>query len=170
MRHGNVKHKLGVKTQHRASLLSNLAVALITHGRINTTQAKAKALRPFIEKVITLAVKASKAQEPKDKLHFRRLALARVRDTKAVAKLFDERVQEFADRPGGYTRIYKLIPRRGDAAAMALIELIDGSDEGYKKSRSKSKSAAKPKPRAKKEETKPAAEETQEAVVEEKSE
>lgn len=140
MRHGNNKHKLGVKTAHRSALLANLAVALIEHGRITTTLAKAKAIRPFIEKLITLACKASKAQDAKDKLHFRRLAIARVRDPQAVAKLFDERAEEFLSRPGGYTRIYKLVPRIGDAASMALIELIDASDEGYKKSR-KSKAA-----------------------------
>ncbi len=114
-------------------MMGNLAVALITHGRIETTLAKAKALRPFIEKIITLAKKADKANDAARKLHFRRLAIARVRDKKAVAQLFDDRVSEFVDRPGGYTRIYKLGQRIGDAAEMALIELIDGNDEGYQK-------------------------------------
>jgi large subunit ribosomal protein L17 len=126
-------------------MLGNLSVALITHGRIETTLPKARALRPFIEKIITLAKKAEKANDAARKLHFRRLAIARVRDKKAVAKLFDERVSEFTDRPGGYTRIYKLGQRIGDAAEMALIELIDGDDEGYEKPKKKAakKSAKK---------------------------
>ncbi len=113
--------------------MGNLAVALITHGRIETTLPKARALRPFIEKVITLAKKAEKANDAARKLHYRRLAIARVRDKAAVAKLFDERVTEFTERNGGYTRIYKLGQRIGDAAEMGLIELIDGNDEGYDK-------------------------------------
>ena len=140
MRHSKRRHKLGVSGPHRAAMLGNLSVALITHGRIETTLCKAKALRPFIEKVITLAKKAEAANDSARKLHFRRLAIARVRDKKAVAQLFDERVSEFTDRPGGYTRIYKIGQRIGDAAEMALIELIDGNDEGYEK---KSKKAAK---------------------------
>lgn len=126
-------------------MLGNLAVALITHGRIETTLPKARALRPFVEKVITLAKKAEKANDAARKLHFRRLAIARVRDKKAVARLFDDRVSEFTDRAGGYTRIYKLGQRIGDAAEMALIELIDGNDEGYGKPKKKAakKKAAK---------------------------
>ena len=118
-------------------MMGNLAVALISHGRIETTLAKAKALRPFIEKIITLAKKAEKANDAARKLHFRRLAIARVRDKKAVAVLFDERVTEFTERAGGYTRIYKLGQRVGDAAEMGLIELIDGNDEGYEKPKKK---------------------------------
>lgn len=124
-------------------MLGNLAVALITHGRIQTTLTKAKALRPFIEKVITLAKKAEAANDAARKLHFRRLAIARVRDKQAVAKLFDELVGEFTARNGGYTRIYKLGQRIGDAAEVALIELIDGNDEGYNKKPAK-KAAKKP--------------------------
>jgi large subunit ribosomal protein L17 len=131
-------------------MMGNLAVALITHGRIQTTLSKAKALRPFIEKIITLAKKAEQANDAARKLHFRRLAIARVRDKKAVALLFDERVSEFTDRTGGYTRIYKLGQRVGDAAEMALIELIDGNDEGYnkkpKKKAAKKKSTKKAEP------------------------
>ena len=147
MRHSKKRHKLGVSGPHRSAMMGNLAVALITHGRIETTLAKAKALRPFIEKIITLAKKADKANDAARKLHFRRLAIARVRDKKAVAQLFDERVSEFVDRPGGYTRIYKLGQRIGDAAEMALIELIDGNDEGYESPKKKktAKKAAKKK-------------------------
>jgi large subunit ribosomal protein L17 len=133
MRHNKRKHKLGVSGPHRAAMMGNLMTALITYGRIETTISKARALRPVIEKIITLAKKAEKANDAARKLHYRRLAIARVRDKKAVAKLFDERVSEFTDRNGGYTRIYKLGQRIGDAAEMALIEFVDGNDEGYSK-------------------------------------
>ena len=137
MRHSKRRHVLGVSGPHRAAMLGNLSVALITHGRIKTTLAKAKALRPFIEKVITLAKKAHQANDAARTLHFRRLAISRIRDKKAVAELFDNKVSEFLERAGGYTRIYKLGQRIGDAAEMALIELIDGSDEGYTKTNKK---------------------------------
>ena len=133
MRHKNRKHKLGALGSHRSAMMGNLSVALITHGRIETTLSKARALRPFVEKIITLAKKAEKSKDAASKLHLRRLAIARVRDKSAVSKLFDLRVGEFAERNGGYTRIYKLGQRIGDAAEMALIELIDRSDEGYVK-------------------------------------
>lgn len=148
MRHSKRRHVLGVTGPHRSAMMGNLSVALITHGRIETTLAKAKALRPFIEKVITLAKKAEQANDAARKLHFRRLAVARVRDKKAVAKLFDERAVEFANRPGGYTRIYKIGQRIGDAAEMALIELIDASDEGYDKPKRKAAPKAKTTPKA----------------------
>lgn len=150
MRHSKRRHVLGVSGPHRSAMMGNLAVALITHGRIETTLAKARALRPFIEKVITLAKKAEKANDAARKLHFRRLAIARVRDKKAVALLFDERVSEFTERNGGYTRIYKLGQRVGDAAEMALIELIDGNDEGYEKPKKKAAKKATKKKAAKK--------------------
>lgn len=143
MRHSKRRHKLGVSGPHRLALLANLSVALITHGRIKTTLAKAKALRPFIEKIITMSKKAEMANEPERKLHFRRLAISRLNNPDAVATLFDERVSEFMERPGGYTRIYKLGQRIGDAAEMAFIELIDGNDEGYAKSTSKKKASSK---------------------------
>ncbi len=146
MRHLRHRHQLGRKKEHRAALMSNLSAALLTHGRIKTTLPKAKALRPFIEKIITFAKRAQGAS-PERALHFRRLAIARVRDKDAVAMLFNERAAEFTDRPGGYTRIYKLGTRIGDAAEMAVIQLIPASDEGYgKKGRRKtaSKAAAKP--------------------------
>ena len=153
MRHSKRRHVLGVSGPHRAAMMGNLSVALITHGRIETTLAKAKALRPFIEKVITLAKKAEQANDAARKLHFRRLAIARVRDKKAVAQLFDERASEFANRAGGYTRIYKIGQRIGDAAEMALIELIDASDEGYEKPKRKAAPKAKAKAKAEPEAT-----------------
>jgi large subunit ribosomal protein L17 len=147
MRHSKRKHKLGVSGPHRSAMMGNLAVALIQHGRIETTLSKARALRPFIEKIITLAKKAEKANDAARKLHFRRLAIARVRDKQAVAKLFDELVTEFTERNGGYTRIYKLGQRIGDAAEMGLIEFVDGNDEGYntKPKKKAAKKAAKKK-------------------------
>ena len=105
MRHNKHHASLGVSREHRAAMLSNLAVALIDHGKIQTTLPKAKALRPFIEKVITKAKKASVAAEKKDAIHLRRMALKDVRNETAIAKLFNETVKEFANRPGGYTRI-----------------------------------------------------------------
>lgn len=168
MRHSKRRHKLGVTGPHRSAMLSNLAVALITHGRIKTTLSKAKALRPFIEKVITLAKKANQANDAARKLHFRRLAIARVRDKKVVAVLFDEKVTEFLERPGGYTRIYKLGQRLGDAAEMALIEFIDANDEGYAKP---AKKATKPQAKkAKKEASKKEAPEVEAEVEAEEAE
>lgn len=148
MRHGNHRHQLGVKKAHRTALVANLAVALFTHGRIETTLAKAKAVGPFAEKIITLAKKAATTENAAEKLHFRRLAISRIRDPKTVALLFDTKVQEFQDRPGGYTRIYKLLPRRGDAASMALIDLIEAGDEGYSSIRKKKARKAAPRARA----------------------
>ena len=162
MRHNKRKHKLGVSGPHRAAMMGNLMTALITHGRIETTISKTRALRPVIEKIITLAKKAEKANDAARKLHYRRLAISRVRDKKAVAKLFDERVSEFTDRNGGYTRIYKLGQRIGDAAEMALIEFVDGNDEGYTK---KPKKKAVKKKAIKKTEEKTAIEESAEESV-----
>lgn len=125
--------------------MANLAAALFRHGRIQTTLAKAKALRPFSEKIITLAKKAAATDDAARKLHYRRQAVARVRDKAAVKALFDERVQEFVNRTGGYVRIYKLIQRESDGAAMAVIELIAGSDEGYTKPKRTRKPAKKSK-------------------------
>lgn len=163
MRHSKRRHILGVSSSHRSAMLGNLSVALITHGRIKTTLAKAKALRPFIEKIITLAKKADQANDAARKLHFRRLAIARVRDKKAVAELFDNKVSEFSNRAGGYTRIYKLGQRVGDAAEMGLIELIDANDEGYPKRPKKKAAKSETKAKAKAE---PEAEEVVEEAVE----
>lgn len=174
MRHSKRKHKLGVSGPHRSAMMGNLAVALIQHGRIETTLPKARALRPFIEKIITLAKKAEKANDAGRKLHFRRLAVARVRDKKAVARLFDELVTEFTERNGGYTRIYKIGQRIGDAAEMALIEFVDGNDEGYntkpkKKAAKKkaAKNAAATEASSEGEVTSPADESTEASAVEE---
>jgi len=161
MRHLKHRHKLGVKTAHRGALLANLTASLILHKRIETTLAKAKALRPFVEQVITLAKKAHVVSEPERKLHYRRLAVSKVRDKEAVRLLFQERVEEFLNRSGGYTRIYKLVARKGDAAEVAIIELIDADDEGYSKPKKGSR-------RSRKGAAKPAATKSEEPVAEEK--
>jgi large subunit ribosomal protein L17 len=144
MRHSKHHASMGVTVEHRRAMLSNLATALITHGRIQTTLAKAKVLRPFIEKVITKAKQAAAKTDKKDALHLRRLALSDVRDETAVTLLFNEKVKEFTNRNGGYTRIYKLGPQRiSDAAEMALIEFVKADDVGYTKSKGKKPAKAK---------------------------
>lgn len=142
MRHLKHRHTLGVTSSHRLAMLANMASSLIEHGRIKTTLTKAKALRPFIEKIITLAKRAQSAQ-PERAIYLRRLAYSRLRNQKAVRLLFDDKVNEFLNRPGGYSRIYKLGTRTGDAAEMALIEFIQASDEGYKTSSRKGRTKKK---------------------------
>ncbi|MCC6414407.1 MAG: 50S ribosomal protein L17 [Opitutaceae bacterium] len=144
MRHKKHRASLGVTREHRAAMLSNLAASLITHDRIKTTETKAKALRPFVEKLITKAKRAAAKTDAKDALHLRRLAHADLRDEDALSLLFNEKVAQFAKRPGGYTRIYKLGARLGDSAEMALIELVKAEDQGYKKSKGRKSTKAKP--------------------------
>lgn len=118
MRHRTKTVKLGRKSQHRDAMLANMAGSLILHNRIKTTLPKAKALRPIVEKLVTLGKKGG--------LHQRRLALARLLGNEdVVKKLFGEIAPRFKDRSGGYTRILKTGPRRSDAASMALIEWVD---------------------------------------------
>ena len=150
MRHNKHHASLGVTREHRKAMLSNMGASLIKHGRIQTTLTKAKALRPFIEKVITKAKQAAAAAEKKDSLHLRRMALKDIRDESAVTLLFNDKVKQFEKRSGGYTRIYKLGPQRlGDAAEMALIEFIGADDQGYKKrGAARKKGAKKAKPAA----------------------
>ncbi len=108
--------RLGGSPAHQKLILSNLATALFEHGRITTTEAKARTLRPVAERLITKAKKGD--------LHNRRLVLRTVRDKGVVHTLFTEIAPQFADRPGGYTRITKIGPRKGDNAPMAVIELV----------------------------------------------
>jgi large subunit ribosomal protein L17 len=117
MRHRRAGKKLGRDSAHRKALYSNLAGALIEHGRIKTTEAKAKAVKPFAEQMITLGKRGD--------LHARRLALAELRSQDVVHQLFADVAPRFADRPGGYTRIVRLGPRNGDAAEMVYLELVD---------------------------------------------
>jgi len=122
MRHRRAGKKLGRDSAHRRALYSNLAGALIEHGRIKTTQAKAKAVKPFAEQMITLGKRGD--------LHARRLALAELRSQDVVHQLFADVAPRFANRPGGYTRIVKLGPRLGDAAEMVYLELVDYEPAG----------------------------------------
>ena len=117
MRHGKKIKKMGRTASHRRATLRNMATALFRHERIETTTAKAKALRPYAERLITLAKRGD--------LHARRQASAKVQDREVLGKLFDELGPRFSQRPGGYTRILKLGARKGDAAEMALIELVE---------------------------------------------
>ncbi len=117
MRHGKKVNHLGRKTAHRKSMLANMGCSLIEHKRINTTVAKAKALKGFIEPLIT------KAKD--DTTHNRRLVFSKLRQKEAVTELFRDVAAKIGDRPGGYTRIIKLGNRLGDNADMAMIELVD---------------------------------------------
>jgi len=121
MRHLKAGRQLGRNASHRLALMRNLARALIEHGRIITTVAKAKEVRPFVEKLVTLAKKGS--------LHARRLALSRLPDREAVDRLFNELGPRFQDRPGGYTRIIKRHERRlGDAGKTAFLEFLKAGE------------------------------------------
>jgi large subunit ribosomal protein L17 len=130
MRHGIAGRKLGVTSSHRAAMFRNMAHALLKHEQITTTLPKAKELRPVAEKLITLGKRGG--------LHARRLAYAQLRDDVIVAKLFTTLAERYRARPGGYTRVLKAGIRYGDAATMAVIELIDrdpaakGLDSGPK--------------------------------------
>lgn len=117
MRHGKKVNHLGRKTAHRRAMLANMACSLIEHKRINTTVAKAKALKRFVEPMIT------KSKE--DTTHNRRIVMSRLRQKDAVTELFRDVAVKVGDRPGGYTRIIKLGNRLGDNADMAMIELVD---------------------------------------------
>jgi large subunit ribosomal protein L17 len=117
MRHGKKFNHLSRQTSHRKAMLANMACSLIEHKRINTTVAKAKALKQFVEPLVT--------KSKDDTTHNRRIVFSRLRDKYAVTELFREVAAKVADRPGGYTRIIKLGNRQGDNADMAMIELVD---------------------------------------------
>src|SRR5438445_8125014 len=117
MRHARTGRKLGRDVSHRKALYANLSCSLFEHGRIRTTEAKAKAVKPKAEKLITLARRGD--------LHARRQALSELRSQEIVHRLFAEVAPRMADRPGGYTRIVKLGHRQGDAAEMVYLELVD---------------------------------------------
>ena len=128
MRHGISQRKLSRKSGHRKALFRNMAAALIKHEQITTTLPKAKELRPYIEKLITLAKRGG--------LSNRRLAMSRLGDETQLKKLFDELAERYSDREGGYTRIVKSGYRDSDSAQMAIIEFVDrdadakGQDSG----------------------------------------
>ena len=117
MRHGNKVNKLGRTASHRRALMANLTISLITHKRITTTLAKAKALRVYAEPIIT--------KSKNDTMHSRRTVFAYLRDKEALKELFGNVAEKVANRPGGYTRVLKLGTRMGDNAEMAMIELVD---------------------------------------------
>lgn len=116
MRHRHKGRQLSRTASHKKATMRNMATALFRHGRIETTTAKAKELRPYAERLITLAKRGD--------LHARRLAAAKIQDRTVLGALFDDIAPRFSERPGGYTRILKLGNRKGDAAEMSLIELV----------------------------------------------
>ena len=128
MRHGAAHRKLGRTTSHRTAMFANMAASLIKHEQITTTLPKAKELRPFVEKLVTLAKKGD--------LHARRQAISQVRDVPQVGKLFETLGPRYSERNGGYIRIMKAGFRHGDNAPMAVIEFVDrdvdakGQDSG----------------------------------------
>jgi len=130
MRHGMAGRKLGVTSSHRAAMFRNMATSLLKHEQITTTLPKAKELRPYVERIITLGKRGG--------LHARRQAYAQVMDPKVVDKLFTTIAERYKTRAGGYTRVLKAGMRYGDAADMAVIELVDrdvaakGLDSGPK--------------------------------------
>ncbi|EFH11787.1 50S ribosomal protein L17 [Pseudoroseomonas cervicalis] len=130
MRHGVAGRKLGVTSSHRLAMLRNMATSLLKHEQITTTLPKAKELRPYVERIITLGKRGD--------LHARRQAYAQIRDPKIVDKLFSTIAERYKARQGGYTRVLKAGIRYGDAADMAVIELVErdvaakGQDSGPK--------------------------------------
>jgi len=139
MRHGKKFNHLGRKTAHRSAMLANMACSLIEHKRINTTIAKAKALRVYVEPIIT------KSKE--DTTHNRRIVFSYLRNKYAVTELFQKISVKVADRPGGYLRIIKLGNRQGDNAEMAMVELVDYNEiynpNGVKKKKTTRRSKKK---------------------------
>ena len=160
MNHGVKGRKLGRTASHKAALLNSLATSLLKHKRIKTTEAKAKEARTFIEKLITKA--------KRNDLHVKRQVMIVVNDKDVFKELFSEIIPKIGDRPGGYTRVVKLGNRNGDAAAMAILELVDYNDVANKKAEAhKEKRELKAKEKSGKKET----ESIEEAkVVEEKAE
>ena len=134
MRHGMKTKRLGRSTAHRKAMMANMAAALIKHEQIKTTLPKAKSLRPFVEKLITLGKQAN--AKPQTALAKRRLAISKMRDAEQVKKVFDVLAERYESRTGGYVRVMKAGFRYGDSAPMAIIELVDrdvdakGKDSG----------------------------------------
>jgi large subunit ribosomal protein L17 len=129
MRHKVAGKHLGRDADHRRLLRRNLMNALFRHERIKTTEAKAAAIRAEAEKLITLAKRSMSDAGQSSGVHHRRIVFARLRDKENVAKLFDVLAARYEDRAGGYTRVYKLGPRKGDRAPMVLLELVDREED-----------------------------------------
>ena len=160
MRHRKKTIKLGRTAEHRKALLANQVCSLIEHQRIKTTLAKAKAVRPLAERMVTLGKNGS--------IHARRTALATLRQKRAVKKLFDDVAPRSAERNGGYTRIVKLGQRKSDSAPMAFIEWVDMTEVVEEKPAEEKKPKRKePEPKPKKTEPEAAAPKEQEPAVEE---
>jgi large subunit ribosomal protein L17 len=125
MRHRVAHRKLGRVTEHRIAMLRSQASALIKHERLETTVARAKELRPFVERIISVAKRSlSKTDSPIHTVNARRAVAVDIADRDVVSKLFGTIAPRFVDRPGGYTRMIKLMPRKGDGAPMAQVELV----------------------------------------------
>ncbi|MEJ2583625.1 MAG: 50S ribosomal protein L17 [Robiginitalea sp.] len=169
MRHGKKFNHLGRKTAHRRAMLANMASSLIEHKRINTTTAKAKALKQFVEPLITRS-KAENNKTAEEGTHNRRVVFSSLRNKHAVTELFSTVAEKVGDRPGGYTRIIKLGNRLGDNAEMAMIELVD-FNEVYNAGKPKKKSTRRSRrSKSKKEEEPTAAAQTEKAEEEVKAE
>ncbi len=145
MRHRVAFRKLGRVTEHRIALLRNQASALIRHERIETTVPKAKELRPFVERLITIAKRGLAANDGVRAVNARRLVARDIQDNDVVSKLFETIAPRFAERPGGYTRLLKLGYRRGDSAEVAQVELLGSEYDPKKAEQAAQEEAAKPK-------------------------
>jgi large subunit ribosomal protein L17 len=172
MRHRVAHRKLGRVTEHRISMLRNQATALLRHEHLTTTVPRAKELRPFVERLITVAKRGLAAGESNGRvLTARRLVMQDLQDREVVSKLFDTIAPRFASRPGGYTRLLRLGFRKGDSAPVAQVELVGSEFDPKKHAEAEEKAAEKPKTkgvggrlraaaerlRGKKDETEPAA-------------
>ena len=160
MRHQKKTIKLGRKAEHRKALLANQVCGLIAHQRIKTTLAKAKAVRPLAEKMVTLGKRGS--------IHARRMAFATLRQKDAVRKLFDDIAQRSAERNGGYTRIVKLGRRKSDSAPMAFLEWVDAAVIVTEEEPVEEKKAKKKEAKPKAEESEPEVKATEAPAVEER--
>ena len=148
MRHRVANRKLGRVTEHRIALLRSLSTDLLRHEHLETTVPKAKELRPYVERLITIARRGiAGSPDPIRALNARRLVLRDIHDREVVAKLFDVLAPRFADRPGGYTRLLRIGYRRGDSAELALVELV-GSEFNPKAAAEKAAKEKAAKPRA----------------------
>jgi large subunit ribosomal protein L17 len=149
MRHNLAYRKLGRVSEHRTALLRNQAMALIRHERIETTMPKAKELRPFVERLITIAKRGVASGDANGKsLHARRLVLAELPDKDVVGKLFESIAPRYAERPGGYTRILRVGFRRGDSAEVAQVELVGSEYNPKTAEERKAEKEAAPKTRS----------------------
>ena len=162
MRHQKAGRKLGRTASHRNAMFRNMVTSLFQHGRIQTTDAKAKELRRWADQMVTLAKRGD--------LHARRQALAVIRDKAVVHKLFEEAAKRFGDRAGGYTQIVKLGKRRGDAAPISLVELVTAQEKKEKKKKPKAAKKAVDKTKKKAEVKAKEKEEPEETAAEEKAE